>query len=52
MATVATSRRLIEFFSTVLGAIVVALLFPTNEAVLLVLLTIAVAFYRLLRESR
>jgi len=47
----AKSRRLVEFFSTVLGAVVVALLIPHASGVLLMLITIVVALYRLLKNS-
>ena len=51
LMTTTTSRRLVEFFSTVLGAVVVALLIPDPSGVLLMLITIVVALYRLLKNS-
>ena len=50
--TATTQRSLIEFFSTIMGAIIVLLLFPNPEGVLVVLLTAVWASYRLLRNFR
>jgi hypothetical protein len=51
-AMVATARRqkLIEFGSTVVGAILVAVLFPDTSGVLLMMGAIIVAFWRLLKD--
>jgi len=48
MATATRQRVWIEFIGTCLGAIVVAILFPGSDGILLALITIFVAFYRLM----
>jgi hypothetical protein len=46
----AARQKWIEFFSTVFGAFIAALLIPHASGVLLMLIIIAVALYRLLRD--
>ncbi len=49
MAKVATTRKVTEFVSTVLGGLIVAVIFPSTAGVLLLLGTVAVALFRLLK---
>ena len=52
MSIAATSQRWIEFFSTILGAVIALILIPHTSGVLLLFGAILVAFYRLLRSTR
>lgn len=52
MPLAASSQKWIEFFSTILGAVVVAFVFPETSGVLLMFGTMLFAVYRLLRAGR
>jgi hypothetical protein len=49
MATVATTSKVIEFVSTVVGGLIAAIIFPSTAGVLLLLATLFFAFFRLLK---
>jgi len=43
------SRKIAEFVVTILSAVVVALILPTTDAAFVLLITVGVALYRLLK---